>query len=330
MQTGKWTPLTFVKDPYVRIHGLAPALNYGVQAFEGLKAFRHPGENKVVVFRPDRNAARLQHSAAFMSAPAVPADLFLDAVRAAVALNAEFVPPHHTGAAMYVRPQLYGSSAQLGLSPPEKYTFAVYVMPTGVYHGAHPVRALVLDQFDRAAPNGTGSAKLGGNYAPVLPWSEKARSEGYGITLHLDSKRHEEIDEFSTSGFIGAVVDGDKVTLVVPKSENIIESITSDSVLHIAHSFGWAVEKRPVGFPRCVQRKALTEATLAPDQILGAPRLQRSHGRRHRRRPSTYPLHHTTHGGIGPAVTRRNRQAAPAANARRPRGDHYLHPRQSK
>lgn len=183
--------------------------------------------------------------------PPVPVDLFLDAVKAAVALNAEYVPPHETGAAMYVRPQVYGSSAQLGLNPPEEYTFCVFVLPTGVYHGTHPVKALILDDFDRAAPNGTGSAKVGGNYAPVLRWSERARNEGYGITLHLDSKRHEEVDEFSTSGFIGALVEGEKVTLVVPDSKAVIDSVTSDSVQQIARSFGWKVEKRSVSGSLC-------------------------------------------------------------------------------
>ncbi|KAL2021376.1 hypothetical protein VTK56DRAFT_7241 [Thermocarpiscus australiensis] len=248
VKTGKWTPLEFVTDPYVRIHGMAPALNYGQQAYEGLKAFRMPGDAGIAVFRPDRNAARMQHSAEFISVPPVPTDLFLAAVKAAVALNAEYVPPHETGAAMYIRPQAYGSSAQLGLNPPEEYTFCVYVLPTGVYHGTHPVRALILDEFDRAAPNGTGSAKVGGNYAPVLRWSERARNEGFGITLHLDSKRHEEVDEFSTSGFIGALVDGGDVTLVVPDSKAVIDSVTSDSVLQIGRSFGWKVEKRPIKY----------------------------------------------------------------------------------
>jgi len=232
----------------MRIHGMAPALNYGQQAYEGLKAFRLPGNDRIAIFRPDRNASRLQYSAEFISIPPVPTDLFLDAVKAAVALNAEFVPPHETGAAMYIRPQIYGSSAQLGLNPPEEYIFAVFVIPTGVYHGTHPVKALIMSDFDRAAPNGTGSAKVGGNYAPVLRWSEKARNEGYGITLHLDSKTHEEVDEFSTSGFIGALVDGDNVTLVVPDSKAVIDSVTSDSIQQLGRSFGWKVEKRPVSF----------------------------------------------------------------------------------
>ncbi|KAH7150271.1 aminotransferase [Dactylonectria estremocensis] len=246
--TGKWTPLRFVADPFMRIHGMAPALNYGQQAYEGLKAFRSPGDDSITIFRPDRNAVRLQHSAEVVSMPPVPVDMFLDACRAAVALNAEFVPPHETGAALYIRPQIYGSSAQLGLSPPEEYTFCVFVIPTGVYHGSHPVKALILEDFDRAAPNGTGNAKVGGNYAPVLRWSDKAREEGYGITLHLDSARHEEVDEFSTSGFIGALKNGDDITLVVPDSKCVIDSVTSSSIQDLARSFGWKVEKRVIKY----------------------------------------------------------------------------------
>lgn len=154
---------------------------------------------------------------------------------------------------MYIRPLIFGSSAQLGLNPPEEYTFVVYVLPVGVYHGVHPVAALILEEFDRAAPEGTGSAKVGGNYAPVLRWSEKARTEGYGITLHLDSKTRSVIDEFSTSGFVGVKKhsEGEGYTVVVPDSKNVIRSVTSESVLSIAESFGWTVERRPVSIFHC-------------------------------------------------------------------------------
>ena len=186
----------------------------------------------------------MQHSAEVLSIPPVPSPLFLRAVHLAVSLNAEYVPPHETGAAMYVRPLLFGSSAQLGLNPPEEYTFVVYVMPTGVYHGVHPVAALVLEDFDRAAPEGVGHAKVGGNYAPVLRFSGRAGGEGFGITLHLDSGSRTEIDEFSTSGFVG--VKG--MTVVVPDSKQIIKSITSDSVCRIAEGLGYAVERRAVKY----------------------------------------------------------------------------------
>jgi branched-chain amino acid aminotransferase len=227
---------------------MAPALNYGQQAFEGMKAFRTP-DDKITLFRPQKNAARLEHSAEVVSIPPVPEDFFIECVNAAVSLNASYVPPHETGASLYIRPLVFGSSPQLGLSPPEEYTFCVYVLPVGVYHGVHPVDALVLEDFDRAAPDGTGHAKLGGNYAPVMRHSDKAREHGYDITLHLDSKTRTEIDEFSTSGFIGVKKDGDNITLVVPDSKCVIASVTSDSTLEIAKSFGWKIECRPVRSP---------------------------------------------------------------------------------
>ncbi|KAL3417901.1 branched-chain amino acid aminotransferase [Phlyctema vagabunda] len=247
VKTGVWSAPKFVTDPFLRIHGMAPALNYGQQAYEGLKAFRTP-EDSIQIFRPQRNAARMAHSAAFISVPPVPENVFMDCVHAAVSLNAAYVPPHETGAAMYIRPLIFGSSAQLGLNPPEEYTFLVYVLPVGVYHGVHPVKALILEDFDRSAPDGTGSAKVGGNYAPVLRWSDKARTEGYGITLHLDSKTRSEIDEFSTSGFIGAKKEGENITLVVPDSKNVIQSVTSDSCMEIAKSLGWKVEVRSIKY----------------------------------------------------------------------------------
>ena len=248
VKDGKWTPPQFIEDPYLRLHGMAPGLNYGQQCYEGLKAFRDPTGN-INIFRPNKNAERMQHSASYISIPEVPVDHFLACCQLAVGMNAAYVPPHETGAAMYVRPLLFGSSAQLGLNPPEEYTFCVYVIPTGVYHGVNPVDALILEQFDRAAPEGTGSAKIGGNYAPVLRWSEKAHKAGYGITLHLDSKTRSVIDEFSTSAFIGVKKDGDKIKLVTSSSKNVIKSVTGDSVLKIGESFGWETESREVCQP---------------------------------------------------------------------------------
>ncbi|KAK3691694.1 hypothetical protein LTR37_018487 [Vermiconidia calcicola] len=250
--TGQWTAPTFIESPFLSLHGMAPGLNYGQQCYEGLKAFRSPDDQTINIFRPQQNAERMRHSASFVAMPEVPVDMFKKCVHMAVSLNAEFVPPHRTGAAMYIRPLLFGSSAQLGLSPPEEYTFLVFVLPTGVYHGVHPVAALILEDFDRAAPNGTGSAKVGGNYAPVLRFSERARDEGFGITLHLDSATRSEIDEFSTSGFIGirGVAGGDSkdVTVVVPDSRNVIKSVTSNSICDIAESWGWKVERRSIKY----------------------------------------------------------------------------------
>ncbi|WEW61356.1 branched-chain amino acid aminotransferase family protein [Emydomyces testavorans] len=252
----RWSPPQFVASPYIPIHGMAPGLNYGQQAYEGMKAFRHASteshpNGRITIFRPQKNAQRMVHSAEFISIPPVPESHFLECVKLAVSANAGYVPPHSTGAAMYIRPLIFGSSAQLGLNPPDEYTFVVFVMPTGVYHGVHAVDALILEAFDRSAPEGTGSAKIGGNYAPVLRHSESARSQGYGITLHLDSQTRAEIDEFSTSAFIGVRKDAASghVTLVMPDSKNVIDSVTAASVMAIGSSmFGYTVEKRRVAY----------------------------------------------------------------------------------
>jgi branched-chain amino acid aminotransferase len=145
----------------------------------------------------------------------------------------------------------------------------VFVVPTGAYLGTQPVKALILDDFDRAAPRGTGHAKVGGNYAPVLRWSDQAKAEGFGITLHLDSARHEEVDEFSTCGFIGVYSHGgDDVTLVVPNSPCTIDSVTSDSMQHIARHFGWKVEKRVVGY---TELSAFSEVLGAGTSVVLVP-----------------------------------------------------------
>jgi len=228
---------------------MAPGLNYGQQALEGLKAFRGPGDTELSIFRPDAHARRMQHSAGVVSIPQVPVEMFVQACKSAVAYNAAFIPPHESGGAAYIRPLLYGSSPHLSMWAPEEYKFCVFVVPVGGVPSSNPVKTVIIDDFDRSAPNGTGNAKLGGNYAPVWRWNERAKKEGYGMILHLDSAKHEEIDEFSTAGFMGVKANGlDDVTLVVPDSRCIIESITSTSILKIAECFGWKTEKRPIRY----------------------------------------------------------------------------------
>lgn len=178
----------------------------------------------------------------------------------------------------------------LGLEVPDEFTFLVQVTPVGVYHGVKAVAALILEEFDRTAPRGTGNAKIGGNYAPVLRHSHGARREGYGITLHLDSGTRSEIDEFSTSGFVGVKKrlkdkgkekggagggeggdwdeERDGYTIVIPDSERAIKSVTSDSACEIARSFGWEVVRRPVKYEELPEFSEViavgTAATMVP------------------------------------------------------------------
>jgi branched-chain amino acid aminotransferase len=161
------------------------------------------------------------------------------------------------------------------LTAPTEYTFAVYVQPGTTYHGVQPLPACVIEHFDRAAPRGTGGAKVGGNYAPVIRHTDAARAQGFHVTLHLDAQTRTCIEEFSTSGFIGIKKIGDSVTVVVPDSKNIVQSITSDSCLALAKSWGWKVEKREIPWSECKFFDEVvavgTAASLLPIRVLVRP-----------------------------------------------------------
>ncbi|RDW67214.1 putative branched-chain-amino-acid aminotransferase TOXF [Aspergillus mulundensis] len=212
-----------------------------------MDAYRSPS-GQIHIFRPKDHCARLSLSCTAIAIPPIPEPLFLTAINLAVAANAEYVPPHSTDAALYIRPLVFGSDAFFAVSAGTGYKFCIYVQPYKAYHGSQPIPALILEDLDRAAPNGVGHVKVGGNYAPVLKWSDAARKEGFFITLHLDSRTNSEIDEFSTSGFIGLKKRGDSVTVVVPSSRSILKSVTSTSCLEIARALGWDVEVRPIPY----------------------------------------------------------------------------------
>ena len=179
--------------------------------------------------------------------PPIPVDMFIDAVDKVVRANEEYVPPYGTGGSLYLRPLLIGTGPQIGVAPAKEYTFMVMVMPVGAYYkgGLKPVRAVILDDWDRAAPNGMGDVKVGGNYAASLYAHEKAKHDGWPVELYLDAKTHKYVEEFSTSNFIGITRDG---TYVTPDSNSILPSITNMSLKQCAADLGWKVECRPVPY----------------------------------------------------------------------------------
>ncbi len=259
---GQWGNITISKDSHLNVHAAAPCLNYGQQAFEGIKAFRN-ATGSVRIFRPQENWSRMNLSARMASMPELPKELFLEAVKVAVALNLEYVPPYKknaSGGALYIRPLLLATGPSLILGSPDEFTFVVWVTPVGSLYGSGAeipaVDGLVLDTFDRTAPMGTGHTKLGGNYAPVFGPTANAKKQGYPITLHLDSATHTYIDEFSTSNALAILKEGDQTTLVVPESTSILRSVTKLSVVEIAEKLcGWKVDLRQVAFEELKENK---------------------------------------------------------------------------
>ncbi|NSW94004.1 MAG: branched-chain amino acid aminotransferase, partial [Bacteroidales bacterium] len=199
---------------------------------------------KIRLFRWEENAKRLIHSAKGVIMEPFPVELFREALFKVINLNRKFIPPYGSGASLYIRPLLYGSGPEVGVKPSAEYTFILFVTPVGPYFkgGIKPVNMLICRDVDRAAPKGTGSFKVGGNYAASLRALVKAKEEGYASTIFLDAREKKYIDECGPANFFG-IRDN---TYITPKSESILNSITNMSLLEIAPSVGLKTERRPV------------------------------------------------------------------------------------
>lgn len=240
---GKWGELEISSEEHLNIHISATALHYGQEAFEGMKAYRGK-DGKVRLFRWDENWKRMVRSAEGILMAPVTKDVFYNAILKAVRLNEEFIPPYGNGASLYIRPFLFGSGAEVGVKPATEYMFVVFVTPVGPYfkEGFNPVKIAIDRSTDRAAPLGTGTFKVGGNYAASLRGIQKAHKEGYGSPMYLDCVEKKYIDEIGAANFFG-VKDN---TYITPKSTSILPSITNMSILELAESMGLKVERRPV------------------------------------------------------------------------------------
>ncbi|MBF0781147.1 MULTISPECIES: branched-chain amino acid aminotransferase [unclassified Granulicatella] len=229
---GQWDNGQLTEDNKVYISEGSTALHYGQTAFEGLKAYRCK-DGSINLFRPDENAKRLMQSCQRLLMPEVPIDKFVDAVKQAVKANEEYIPPYGTGGSLYIRPYIIGVGDNIGVAPAPEYIFSVFVVPVGAYFkgGLTPTRFIVTE-YDRAAPRGTGSVKVGGNYASGYKAGKEAKQAGYSDAVYLDPQTHTKIEEIGAANFFGITKDGKK--FVTPKSPSILPSITKYSLLYLA------------------------------------------------------------------------------------------------
>ena len=240
---GKWGELEVSSSEIINIHMAATCLHYGQEAFEGLKAFKGK-DGKIRVFRMDENGKRMQASSRGIKMAEFPVERFEEAVRKVVKLNERFIPPYESGSSLYIRPLLIGLGAQVGVKPASEYLFMVFVTPVGPYFkgGFQTSKVCVLRDYDRAAPHGTGTIKVGGNYAASLAAGELAREKGYAAVLYLDPKEKKYLDECGPANFFA--IRGN--SYITPKSDSILPSITNKSLMQLAEDMGLTVERRPV------------------------------------------------------------------------------------
>lgn len=241
---GAWDEGTLTDDAEIVMSECAGVLQYAQTIFEGLKAYTTKNGD-IVTFRPDLNGERMEHSARRLEMPVYEKDRFVDAVLKTIKANEAWVPPYGSGASLYLRPFMFGSSPVIGVKPATEYQFRIFTTPVGPYFkgGVKPLTLKVSD-FDRAAPHGTGNIKAGLNYAMSLHAIVSAHEEGYDENMYLDAGTRTRVEETGGANFI--FITKDK-KIVTPKSDSILPSITKRSLLTVAKDYlGLEVEERPV------------------------------------------------------------------------------------
>ncbi|MDA3838362.1 MAG: branched-chain amino acid aminotransferase [Candidatus Delongbacteria bacterium] len=263
---GKWDEGALVDDNTITISEASTVFHYGQSCFEGMKAYTAK-DGRVLLFRPDENAKRMVQSCRRVMMSEFPVDRFIEACKQVVKANLKYLPPYGSGASLYLRPYLIGVGDNLGVRPAPEYIFSIFCVPVGAYFkgGLAPVNFTISD-FDRAAPNGTGAAKVGGNYAGSLLSHEKAVKKGFADCIYLDPATHTKIEEVGAANFFGITHDEKFIT---PKSPSILPSITKYSLLHVAKEYlGLKTEERDVHVDKLAEFKEAgacgTAAVISP------------------------------------------------------------------
>ena len=241
---GAWDDGALVDDANIMMNECAGVLQYAQTCFEGMKAYTTE-DGRIVTFRPDLNAQRMEDSCKRLEMPAFPQDRFIQAVADVVAANEAYVPPYGSGATLYIRPFMFGISPVIGVKPADEYQFRVFTTPVGPYFkgGVKPLTICVSD-FDRAAPRGTGHIKAGLNYAMSLHAIVSAHANGFDENLYPDSATRTKVEETGGANFLFVTKEN---KIVTPHSNTILPSITRRSLMYVAeHYLGLEVEERDV------------------------------------------------------------------------------------
>jgi branched-chain amino acid aminotransferase len=237
---GQWEEPQIVPFGDFRLSPVALALHYGQTIFEGMKAFKME-DGAINIFRPEKHYDRMTLSSERMCMPVVPREVFIEGLRQLVDLDRNWVPKEE-GSALYLRPFMIATEARLRVKVSESYRFAIVATPTGRYF-EKPVKVKVERDFVRAAAGGTGYAKCGGNYGASMYPTQKAKEEGYDQVLWTDSHTHRSIEE---SGAMNVFFVLDGVLVTPPLSDSILDGVTRDSLLALAHRKRIPVAERPV------------------------------------------------------------------------------------
>jgi len=257
---GEWTNPRIEPFHDFQMHPASMVLHYGQAVFEGMKASKSY-EGKPLLFRPEQHARRINRSAARLCMPALPEELFLEALHELIALDSDWIPPQE-GSALYVRPFMFATDEFIGVRPSNTYKFVIFTGPVGPYY-PKPVSLWVEREHVRAVRGGTGEAKAAGNYAGSLLPAQKAQERGFDQVMWMDGHDFKYIEEVGTMNIFFVIDD----TVITPAlSGSILGGITRDSILTILSEKGYDVEERRISIDEVV--KAYEAGTL--QEVFGA------------------------------------------------------------
>jgi len=249
-RNGGWTDARI--EPYspMTLPPSISALQYGISVFEGHKAFRTP-RGEIVLFRPRDNWARMRRSCARLVLPEVPEDLYIEGLRQLIRLDRDWLPGPDEGS-LYIRPCVFATDESLRVGPPSTCRFVIFTCAVGQYY-PEPLRLLVITDYVRAFPGGTGNIKPAGNYAPGLLAERQAREQGFSGVLWLDGREHRFVEEAGVMNVFFVIDD----TVVTPSlGGTILPGVTRDSVITLLAEMGADVQERPVSIDEVVEAHA--------------------------------------------------------------------------
>lgn len=235
-----WVDARIVPEGPIPLEPSCVTLHYAQETFEGLKAYRTES-GKIQLFRPEMNAVRMQNSNRRLCMPEVPVEDFVDAVKALVRVEKDWVPSE-PNTSLYIRPFVFATEASLGVHMATAYKFVIIVCPVGAYYptGLDPVKILVEDELVRAVKGGTGFTKCGGNYAGSILGQVKAEKLGYTQVLWLDGEHKKYVEEVGTMNIMFKI-DGEIYT--APLEGSVLPGVTRDSMITLLRDWGYKVNE---------------------------------------------------------------------------------------
>lgn len=273
MLTMQWDKLHGWRAPELKPYGPIPlppsssVFHYGMEVFEGLKAYKkpynptpnstNPANHQIRMFRPQLNIARLNHSARRLALPTVDENAFLSALSEYVNQQTEWVPST-PGSSLYLRPCIIATDPRIGVRRSDSALLFVIASPvssffakTGKTEGQYQqgISLLANSKYVRAWKGGVGDCKTGGNYATSIAPTEEAKAEGFDQILWLSDEEKQLVTEVGMMNIFFVFRDPEtgRKRLVTPRLDGtILDGVTRRSILELAPEMNVIAEERDI------------------------------------------------------------------------------------